>query len=115
MGKGYLLRASTKVTRWLLLGALGLSSCRCGTLEQDVLPETVSFIAGRAVERVDEPPFSYLKLTSDMGQVWVAIPVGARSVGDKVKVTGCVAVHNLKVRAAGGVLPRVYLGSLREQ
>jgi hypothetical protein len=78
------------------------------------LPETLTVIKGKVVTRVDDAPFSYLKVKVERDMVWVGVPVGSRGVGDQVLVTECVVARNLMVRAAGGRLPVVYLGTLRD-
>ena len=58
-------------------------------------------LTGTLVEKFDHPPYSYLRLKTEVGEAWVAVPVGLVDPEKPVTVVNGVAVRNYSVGGGG--------------
>jgi hypothetical protein len=98
-------------TRSLTLAiALSALSCTQQPAPGATAPDRLDRIEGRVMEVVDSPPYAFLRLKTEAGPVWTAVPIGHPGLGSDVVVTGGVAVRNHLLPAKGRRLEVVYLG-----
>ncbi len=53
------------------------------------------------VERLDGPPYSYLRLATDKGEVWAAVPMDSVTKGREVTVKHGAALRNFQAPRVG--------------
>jgi hypothetical protein len=73
-----------------------------------------SRLTGTLLEKLDSPPYSYLRLKTETGQVWVAVPVAHVDKEKPVTVLNGVAFKNYTVGSTGRRLDVVYFGVLAQ-
>lgn len=84
------------------------------TVIAEALPNVV--VTGTVVERLDERPYSYLKVQTGVGtSAWIAVPASSIDIGSKVTVENGVAVNNVEVRTVGRRFDSVVFGTLRRK
>jgi hypothetical protein len=70
-------------------------------------------IKGKVVEKLDAPPYSYLKLkTSDGKEVWAAVPKTDTPEGAEVAVGGAMAMNDFESKTLKRKFEVVYFGTL---
>ena len=68
------------------------------------------------VETMDAGGYTYVKLVSDAGEVWYAVPQCEVAVGERVEVAdGAMAMRNFESRALKRTFPVIYFASGLEQ
>jgi hypothetical protein len=71
-------------------------------------------ITGTVVERVDGPPYSFLRLKIDKGQVWVAVPMAEVKKRDTVTVKNGALLKNFESKQAGRKFEAVVFGVMEK-
>ncbi len=71
--------------------------------------------AGTVVERLDGPPYSYLRLKTEKGEVWAAVPMDSVSTGRKVTITHGAALKNFQAPRLGKKFDVVVFGTLERR
>lgn len=69
-------------------------------------------IKGTIVERLDAEPYSYLKLKTDAGEVWAAVPKSDKGVGAEVVVGGAMPMNDFESKTLKRKFELVYFGTL---
>lgn len=69
-------------------------------------------LTGTLLEKVDGPPYSYLRLRTATGEVWAAVPVTAVDPAKPVTVLNPVSIRNYTSPQLGRRLDVVYFGTL---
>ena len=69
-------------------------------------------VSGRLLERLDGPPYSFLRIETDHGQVWAAVPIGALATGAAVEVRNGVELRNYESKALGRRFDLVVFGTV---
>jgi hypothetical protein len=69
-------------------------------------------IKGKIVERLDAEPYSYLKLKTDSGEVWAAVPKSDKGVGADVVVGGAMPMNDFESKTLKRKFELVYFGTL---
>jgi hypothetical protein len=78
-----------------------------------VAVENVS-VTGKVVERLDESPYSYLRIETQAGPVWTAVlSTSVVELGSKVSVVNGSAVNDVELRVLGRTLQSVVFGTLK--
>jgi hypothetical protein len=67
-------------------------------------------ITGTVLERVDGSPYSFLRIDTEKGQMWVAVPLAEIARGEKVSVKKGAVVKNFESRQAGRKFDAVVFG-----
>ena len=100
-----------------LASILLLASALWACSEKERPPDTSSTIevTGTIVERLDEAPYSYLRLETRSGPTWVAVPVSSVEKGATITVTHGVALKDVEAALLGRVFPRVVFGTLKRE
>jgi hypothetical protein len=94
------------------VGALAAFAC---TPNPRALPDRLPAIEGKVVERLDAPPYSFLRLAQPSGDIWVGVPVSLYLKDAVVKVQDAVLVRNHRLPALDRTLEAVYFGRLVSQ
>ncbi len=69
-------------------------------------------IKGKVLERLDAPPYSYLKLQTDKGETWAAVPKTETAVGGEVTVLGAMPMAGFESKTLKRKFDVVYFGTL---
>jgi hypothetical protein len=71
-------------------------------------------IKGKIVERLDADPYSYLKLSTEKGEVWAAVPKTDKGVGAEVAVGGAMPMNDFESKTLKRKFELVYFGTLAD-
>lgn len=71
-------------------------------------------VTGTVVERVDGAPYSFLRLETERGSMWVAVPMAEVPKKSKVTVKNGATLKNFESRQAGRKFDAVVLGVLEK-
>ena len=71
-------------------------------------------ITGTVVERVDGAPFSFLRLETEKGQVWVAVPKAEVPKKSEVTVKNGAVLRNFESKQAGRKFEAVVFGVMEK-
>jgi hypothetical protein len=74
--------------------------------------EAGTAIAGKVLEKLDAPPYSYLKVQSAKGEVWAAVPKSDVAVGAEVNVGAAMPMEKFESKTLGRTFDLVYFGTL---
>lgn len=69
-------------------------------------------ISGKVLERLDAPPYSYLKLQTAKGEVWAAVPKADTAMGSEVVVAGAMPMTDFESKTLKRKFDVVYFGTL---
>ena len=69
-------------------------------------------VKGKVVERLDADPYSYLKLKTDQGEVWAAVPKTDKKAGDDVVVGGAMPMTDFESKTLKRKFALVFFGTL---
>ncbi len=69
-------------------------------------------IKGKVLERLDAPPYSYLRLQSDKGEIWAAVPKTDAETGKEVAVVGAMPMNGFESKTLQRKFEVVYFGTL---
>jgi hypothetical protein len=67
---------------------------------------------GKVLEKLDAPPYSYLKLKTDSGETWAAVPAADVKVDEEVGVTNSFPMQNFESKSLNRKFDVVYFGTL---
>ena len=70
-------------------------------------------ITGALLEKFDGPPYSYLRLKTEAGELWAAVPVAFVDGEKPVTVLNAVALKNYSVGSTGRRFDVIYFGVLQ--
>ncbi|HJV88949.1 MAG TPA: hypothetical protein VJ623_01480 [Holophagaceae bacterium] len=105
------LRAAVFLT---VLAAIG---CRpkggAPTVPPAAAPDARGMLVGRVAERIDAPPYSYLRLSIGKAEAWAAVPQTPTPVGAEVTVVGAAPMANFESKTLHRRFPVVYFGTLQ--
>jgi hypothetical protein len=83
LGSGALVARSAR--RGAIVAFAALAACSGSAPHQEEYSSPASTVSGTVIERVDAMPYSYIRLKTGQGEVWVAAPM--TTVGRDAKVT----------------------------
>jgi hypothetical protein len=69
-------------------------------------------INGAVLEQLPASPYVYLKLKTDKGEVWAAVPETKIAVGDKVTIYNALAMGKFESKTLKRTFDEVYFGNL---
>lgn len=73
---------------------------------------TAAALRGKVIERVDAPPYSYLKLATGSGEVWAAVPQTTTATGTEVGVAVSMPMKDFESKTLNRKFDLVYFGTL---
>jgi hypothetical protein len=69
-------------------------------------------LKGKVLERLDAPPYSYLKLQTAQGEAWAAVPKTDTATGSEVTVQGAMPMTGFESKTLKRKFDVVYFGTL---
>jgi hypothetical protein len=69
-------------------------------------------IKGKVLERLDAPPYSYLRLKTAQGEIWAAVPKVEAPNGAEVVVSGAMPMTDFESKTLKRKFPVIYFGTL---
>lgn len=69
-------------------------------------------IEGKLLEKIDAPPYTYLKIKNASGEVWAAVPKADVSVGADVTVVDAMPMEKFESKTLKRTFDLVYFGNL---
>jgi hypothetical protein len=73
---------------------------------------SASVVKGKILERLDAPPYSYLKLKTAQGETWAAVPKTELDKGAEVTVSGAMPMQGFESKTLNRKFDTVYFGTL---
>jgi len=99
------------LSNFLLLAAFTCACSRSSPPASTAVAGTNTTITGTVVERLDGPPYRYLRLKTENGEkVWVAVPMATVESGGKVTVKNGAVLKNFESKQAGRKFEAVVFG-----
>lgn len=107
-----------RLTPLILLLSLGLGGCRTkpGVAQApppEAVPDAEGTLKGQVAERIDAPPYSYLRIRAGKGEAWAAVPQTPTPVGAEVVVVRAAPMANFESKTLHRTFSRVYFGTLQ--
>ncbi len=105
----------------VLLVALAAAGCKKPQPAENAAPAAGSpaeaaapsaALQGKVVERLDAPPYSYLKLKTAQGEAWAAVPKTDVATGTDVTVAGAMPMKDFESKTLNRKFDLVYFGTL---
>lgn len=102
----------------VLLVALAVAGCKkqesapVASGAPAAAPGTSTALQGKVLERVDAPPYSYLKLQTAQGEAWAAVPKTEIATGAEVTVAGAMPMKDFESKTINRKFELVYFGTL---
>ncbi len=75
-------------------------------------PAPIASITGKVQERLDASPYCYLRLKTDKGEIWAAIPETKVEKGAEVSIANPMLMANFESKTLNRTFPEVYFGTL---
>ncbi len=69
-------------------------------------------IKGKVVERLDAPPYSYLRLETAQGEAWAAVPKVEVAKGQEVTIAGAMPMTDFESKTLKRKFDTIYFGTL---
>ena len=107
--------------RFASLLAIALAVAACKKPEppppqaQGVVPAPAGAIKGKVAERIDAPPYSYLRLTTAQGEIWAAVPQTNVGGGAEVTVEGPLPMDGWESKTLNRKFEKLVFGTLAGQ
>jgi hypothetical protein len=76
------------------------------------LAPSANVLKGKIVEKLDAEPYSYLKLTTEKGEVWAAVPKTDKGKGAEVTIGGAMPMQDFESKTLKRKFELVYFGTL---
>jgi hypothetical protein len=77
-----------------------------------VAPAPGQGLSGKVLERLDAPPYCYLRLQTARGEVWAAVPQEKVEKGAEVTVVNPMVMNNFESKTLNRTFPEVFFGTL---
>ena len=71
-----------------------------------------SIVKGKIVERLEADPYSYLRIKTEQGEAWAAVPKTDKAVGADVEVTNAMPMTDFESKTLKRKFELVYFGTL---
>ncbi len=102
----------------VLLVALAVAGCK----KKEAAPPVAGMEAapqaaagalpGKVLERLDAPPYSYLRLQTAQGEAWAAVPKTDAATGTEVTIQGAMPMQGFESKTLNRKFDVVYFGTL---
>jgi hypothetical protein len=105
----------------VLLAAVAVAAAGCKKSESGAKAPAASAgvaappsvrVEGKLLEKIDAPPYTYLKLKGDKGEVWAAVPKADVKVGDSVTVVDAMPMEKFESKTLKRTFDSIYFGNL---
>jgi hypothetical protein len=81
-------------------------------MEAQAAPPPAASLKGKVLERLEAPPYSYLKIQSGKEEVWAAVPKADVAKGTEVTVLNAMPMANFESKTLKRKFEVVYFGTL---
>ena len=99
--------------RAVIVSLLGIAACSKGPVEGSPPSSNSGTITGPVLEQLDAPPYTYLRLKTATGEVWVAVPItGAVDREKPVTVRSSGAFKNFYASPAARRFEVLHIGAI---
>jgi hypothetical protein len=75
-------------------------------------PTAAASIKGKVLERLDAPPYSYLRIETAQGEAWAAVPKTEVAKGQEVVIAGAMPMTGFESKTLKRKFDTVYFGTL---
>lgn len=75
-------------------------------------PAPAGALAGRVLQKLDAPPYSYLLVKTTQGETWAAVPQAAVAMGANVRVYNPMLMTKFESKALKRTFDEIYFGTL---
>ncbi len=75
-------------------------------------PPAAGAVKGKVLERLDAPPYSYLRLQTAQGEAWAAVPQVEVAKGQDVTVAGAMPMTGFESKTLKRKFDTIYFGTL---
>jgi hypothetical protein len=105
----------------VLLAAVAIAAAGCkksdsakpaGAPTAEAGAPTGSRIVGKLLEKIEAPPYTYLKLKTDKADVWAAVPKADVAIGAEVTVADAMPMEKFESKTLKRTFDLVYFGSI---
>ncbi len=103
----------------VLLVALAVAGCKKKEAQPQqtavgAVPEgaAAAVLKGQVLERLDAPPYSYLRLKTGQGETWAAVPKSDVTKGAEVTVSGAIPMNGFESKTLKRKFDVVYFGTI---
>lgn len=69
-------------------------------------------LTGKVLERLDAPPYCYLRIQTAKGEIWAAVPQEKVEKGAEVTVVNPMVMNNFESKTLNRTFPEVFFGTL---
>jgi hypothetical protein len=69
-------------------------------------------LTGKVLERLDAPPYCYLRIQTAKGEIWAAVPQEKVAKGAEVTVVNPMVMNNFESKTLNRTFPEVFFGTL---
>jgi hypothetical protein len=76
------------------------------------MPEASATVKGTVLERLDAPPYSYIRIKTAEGESWVAVPKAEVANGAEIVVSGAMPMSDFESKTLKRKFATVYFGTL---
>jgi hypothetical protein len=83
--------------------------------EANAAPVPTGVVQGKVMERLDAPPYSYLRMKTAEGEKWAAVPLTDLKAGDSAKVVQAFEMDHFESKKLNRTFDQVWLGQLEGQ
>jgi hypothetical protein len=98
----------------LLVAALALTACAPSSESGPREAASSTRLSGTLLEKLDAPPYSYLRLKTKTGEIWAAVPVTFVDKDRPITVLNGAALKNYSAGPIGRRFEVVYFGTLEQ-
>lgn len=75
-------------------------------------PAPAPTLTGKVQERLDASPYCYLRIKTDKGEIWAAVPETKVEKGAEVSIASPMLMANFESKTLNRTFPEVYFGTL---
>lgn len=92
----------------------GAPALPLGGAGEAAAPAPGGALTGVVAERLDAPNYTYLRIKSDQGDTWAAVPTNQLAVGTRVRITNPMPMQNFESKTLGRTFDVVMFGGAAE-
>lgn len=85
-----------------------------GMMEGATTPETANILKGKVLERIDADRYSYLRLSTESGEIWAAVLRAEVKVGDEVTIPNPMPMDGFESPTLNRKFERIMFGVLAD-
>jgi hypothetical protein len=91
------------------------SSAMAGAEAPRSSPPETGTLSGKVLERIDAPPYSYLRVASAAGEQWAAVSQTDRKVGDTITIVNAITMDGFESKTLKRRFDHIVFGQLGDE